>query len=74
MKPFENRVSKDERLQDPFDDRRSGEDRRTAYDLDYFLNSGTERRANSERRQPDERRGSCLRVSQWSSVCPDEEI
>jgi len=68
---FEN-VLKDDRKTDPFLDRRSGEDRREAYDLDYFLDGGEERREGAERRQPDERRDDCLRVSQWSSVCPDD--
>ena len=58
---------------DPFLDRRSGEDRRDAYDLDYFRNGGAERRAQPERRQPLERREGCIRVSEWSSVCPDED-
>ena len=61
------------RKTDPFLDRRSGDDRREAYDLDYFRNGGAERRAQSERRQPLERREGCIRVSQWSSICPDED-
>ncbi len=60
------------RKTDPFLDRRSGEDRREAYDLDYFRNGGAERRVQPERRQPLERREGCIRVSEWSSVCPDE--
>jgi hypothetical protein len=31
-----------------------------------------ERRQGKDRRQPDERRHGCVRVSQWSSVCPDK--
>jgi hypothetical protein len=58
------------RKTDPFLDRRSGEDRREAYDLDYFRNGGTERREQGERRQPQERREDCIRVSDWSSICP----
>ncbi len=69
---FENFI-KDERTNDPFLDRRSGEDRREAYDLDYFQNDGVERRNKTERRRPDERRENCFRVSQWSSVCPDDD-
>ena len=60
------------RKTDPFLDRRSGEDRREAYDLDYFRDGGTERRGQNERRQPLERRDGCIRVSEWSSICPDE--
>ena len=66
-------VLKDERENDPFIDRRSGEDRRVAYDLDYFQNGGIERRKGTDRRQQDERRGNCIRVTKWSSVCPDDE-
>ena len=61
------------RKTDPFLDRRSGEDRREAYDLDYFREGGTERREQKERRRPFERREGCIRVSEWSSICPDEE-
>jgi len=32
-------------------DRRSGEDRRDAYNLDYFLKGGVERRKMAERRR-----------------------
>ena len=32
-------------------DRRSGEDRRDAHNLDYFLNGGVERRKMAERRR-----------------------
>jgi len=62
---------KNSRIRDPYVDRRSGEDRRLAYDSDYFQDGGLERRKHDDRRQPDERRGSCIRVSRWSSVCPD---
>ena len=58
------------RKTDPFLDRRSGDDRREAYDLDYFREGGAERRAQNERRQPLERREGCIRVSEWSSICP----
>lgn len=73
MKLFETDIPTDSRKADPLEDRRSGEDRRLAYDLDYFLDGGEERRSSQERRGSRERRGSCLRVSQWSSVCPPEE-
>ncbi len=64
--------SAEERIADPYVDRRSGDDRRAVYDSDYFDTGGPERRTGYERRQKDERRDSCLRVSQWSSVCPDD--
>lgn len=62
----------DDRTADPYVDRRSGDDRRAVYDSDYFENSGLERRQAADRRKQDERRESCIRVSKWSSVCPDE--
>jgi hypothetical protein len=52
-------------------DRRSGEDRRRVYNLDYFENGGRERRKQDERRHEGERRADCVRVSEWSSVCFD---
>ena len=52
-----------------FVDRRSGEDRRQSYSLDYFENGGAERRKGGERRRKGERRTGCIRVSEWSSVC-----
>lgn len=61
-----------DRKGDPYIDRRSGDDRRVVYDSDYFDNGGIERRQGVERRQESERRDNCTRVSQWSSVCPDE--
>jgi len=60
------------RASDPFVDRRSGEDRRAGYDLDYFPDGGAERRSGRERRRQGERREHCIRVSDWSSVCPDD--
>jgi hypothetical protein len=60
------------RSNDPFVDRRSGEDRRAGYDLDYFPDGGIERRSGRERRRRGERREHCIRVSDWSSVCPDD--
>lgn len=54
-------------------DRRSGEDRRKAYSLDYFLNGGLERRKGGERRKSGERRADWRRVDKWYSVyCGDE--
>ena len=64
--------STDERIADPYVDRRSGDDRRAVYDSDYFDGGGPERRSGQERRRQDERRDSCLRVSRWTSVCPDD--
>jgi hypothetical protein len=61
-----------DRTADPYVDRRSGDERRVVYDSDYFENNGLERRQGGERRQRDERRDGCVRVSKWSSVCPDE--
>jgi hypothetical protein len=49
-------------------DRRSGEDRRKVYDLDYFSNGGVERRTWRERRSYVERRLGWLRVNKWVSV------
>jgi hypothetical protein len=64
--------SKSTRASDPYIDRRSGEDRRECYDSDYHTDGGTERRSGRERRRQEERRDSCFRVSEWSSICPDE--
>jgi hypothetical protein len=49
-------------------DRRSGKDRRDAYDLDYFLKGGKERRRWVERRWRKELRKGWIRISRWSSV------
>lgn len=57
---------------DSFMDRRSGEDRRKIHSLEYFKNGGVDRRLESERRTSGERRADCIRVSEWSSVCPDK--
>ena len=65
-------VSQNARVRDPYLDRRSGDDRRSVYDSDYFENGGLERRHGKDRRQSNERRDSCTRVSEWSSVCPDD--
>jgi len=66
-------LMKNKRKKDPFVDRRTGEDRRDSYDLDYFQEDGTERRSGKERRRKGERRDRCIPVSDWSSVCPDED-
>ncbi|KPJ75563.1 MAG: hypothetical protein AMJ54_14590 [Deltaproteobacteria bacterium SG8_13] len=53
-------------------DRRSGEDRRKAYSLDYFINGGIERRIRGERRRNAERRADWRQVGKWYSVfCGD---
>ena len=49
-------------------DRRSGEDKRKRYNLDYFTEGGEERRKGKERRQSDERRSGWARVYKWCSV------
>ena len=49
-------------------DRRSGEDKRKRYSLDYFTDGGQERRKGKERRQSAERRSSWARVYKWCSV------
>ena len=59
------------RGKDPFLDRRSGEDRRFIYCLEYFLQGRPDRRSTRERRENLERRQGFVRVSRWSSVCPD---
>jgi hypothetical protein len=65
--------SKKDRTADPYLDRRSGEERRQAYDADYFENGGTDRRKQKERRKNTERRKDCIPVSDWTSICPDDE-
>ena len=60
------KLQKDVRLKDPFMDRRE------AYDLDYFQSEGVERRMGEDRRQDEERRDNCIRVSKWTSICPDD--
>ena len=49
-------------------DRRSGEDRRRLYSLDYLMNGGVERRSWKERRFYGERRVGWMKVSKWSSL------
>ena len=49
-------------------DRRSGEDKRKRYSLDYFTDGGEERRKGKERRQSEERRSGWARVYKWCSV------
>ena len=49
-------------------DRRSGEDKRKHYSLDYFTDGGEERRKGRERRISEERRSTWARVYKWCSV------
>ncbi len=67
----EPKYFKDRRVGDPYVDRRSGEDRRQVYDSAYWESEGIERRGLKDRRQPEERRGNCIKVSKWSSICID---
>ena len=48
-------------------DRRCGLDRREAYDLEYFLHGGFERRTYSEKRESNEHRADWVQTSPWSS-------
>ena len=64
---------KDRRVGDPYVDRRSGEDRRQVYDSVYWESGEIERRSVKDRRQPKERRDSCVKVSKWSSVCIEDK-
>jgi hypothetical protein len=65
------KTGREKRKADPYLDRRSGEDRRAIYLIDYFSAGGMERREMKERRNPKERRRDCVKVSRWSSVCQD---
>ena len=49
-------------------DRRCGLDRRIAYDLEYFVRGGLERRTQTEKREYKERRADWVKSSPWSSV------
>ena len=51
-------------------DRRSGEDKRRSYNLDYFFKGGEERRRLFERRRRSERRSKWVRTGKWYSVYP----
>lgn len=67
------RTFREMRKRDPFMDRRSGEDRRKVYSLEYFQAGNPDRRKRNEQRSNVERRADCVRISSWSSVCPDYE-
>jgi hypothetical protein len=68
----EKRPAKENRKKDPYLDRRRPEERREAYSINYFSNAGRERRQDQDRRTPRERREGCVSVSEWSSVCLEE--
>ena len=53
-------------------DRRSGKDRRRAYDLDYFLNGGIESRGGAERRSRMDRRSIWIIVGNRLNVNPEK--
>ena len=65
----EKPTNQEKRKSDPYLDRRSGDDRRDVYDIDYFAAGGAERRDGDERRQSRERRKDCVRITKWTSVC-----
>jgi len=64
---------KEKRRADAYLDRRSGEDRRQVHNLDFFAAGGRERRKELGRRDAEERRKNCIRISPWSSVCVGDE-
>jgi len=43
------------------------------HSLDYFHKGNVDRRRRKERRSSNERRQDCIRINQWSSVCPDHD-
>jgi hypothetical protein len=49
-------------------EQRTDDDRRALHDLEYFMNSDTERRDFRERRTDPERRSGWVRVGKWVSV------
>ncbi|MFN2354271.1 MAG: hypothetical protein ABR512_07085 [Desulfopila sp.] len=73
MKPSKIQGPRHKRKGDPYLDRRSGEDRRKVHLLEYLLEGNPDRRSGRERRQNVERRQGCIRISEWSSACPDAE-
>jgi len=66
---IKNASPKEKRKADPYLDRRSGDDQRDVYDIDYFAAGGAERRDGNERRQSKERRKDCMKITKWTSVC-----
>jgi len=65
----ESQPLKDRRIEDPFRDRRSGNDRRRGFDIGYFAQGGIEKRKAGECRQKRERRDQYVRIDKWSSIC-----
>jgi hypothetical protein len=65
----ESQPLKDRRIEDPFHDRRSGNDRRRGFDLGHFAQGGIERRKGMECRKKHERRDQYVRIYKWSSIC-----
>jgi hypothetical protein len=65
----ESQPLKDRRIEDPFRDRRSGNDRRRGFDIGYFAQGGIEKRKGGECRQKRERRDQYVRIDKWSSIC-----
>ena len=59
---------KDARIADPSIDRRSGEDRREAYELGYFEQGGIEKRSGVENRRKRDRRLHCVPVLRYSKL------
>ncbi len=59
-----------------FFDRRSGQDRRLTYNMDYFLEGGAERRNSFEgerREESKDRRKDWIKISSWSSLNIEDE-
>ncbi len=59
-----------------FFDRRSGQDRRLTYNMDYFLKGGAERRNSFEgerREESKDRRKDWIKISSWSSLNIEDE-
>jgi hypothetical protein len=69
---FKGEKMRNRRFRDPYIDRRSAEDRRLVYDAGYWDRGGLERRSATDRRKPEERRASYVKVSKWSSVCAED--
>ncbi len=68
---YSKNTGRGQRTGDPYVDRRCGEDRRKVYSIDYFLSGHRDRRLRRERRINVERRQDCVRVDDWSSICPE---
>lgn len=68
-----NITAEDIRKQRSTIERRTTQDRRSAYDLDYFDKEGVERRKGDERRKRTEKRTDWVRAEKWRSVFVGEE-